>query len=177
MTVYLSILFALAVLVLVAAVWFDVKRFELPNTLSLLMIGLFVLAAVPQLNAQGWVLHLASAGVMFVFGFVSWRLHLMGGGDVKFWAACALWFELSILPYQIVAVAAVGGALAIGLLAARHGIAAYARSAGRPALVERLPRGLKVGGPVPYGVAIALGSLWALTAHAPDVLVAVFPAE
>jgi prepilin peptidase CpaA len=71
-------------------------------------------------------------------------LRAMGGGDVKLLTALALWIEPLMYARLILAMALLGGALTIIMIAAR----ALRRRQGRPA--------------VPYGVAIALAGLWVL---------------
>lgn len=81
---------------------------------------------------------LALAGALVLFGFRFW-----GGGDAKFYAACALWFSLDqALPF-IVATAASGILVVIvsGVTAKLQGKQAWRRD-------------------IPYGVAIAAGAIF-----------------
>jgi prepilin peptidase CpaA len=167
MTVFLYSVLALLTVTLLAAAFYDLTRFTLPNEVSWVVAGLFAVTALVNFSLPAALLHAASGAAVFAVTCTLWRFRLMGGGDVKFWAATALWFELPVLPHQIVAVALAGGAVTLALVSLRHGLARYMRTTGREDLSAQLPQGLRIGGPVPYGVAIAAGTLWALFVSAP----------
>lgn len=167
MDVFLYSVLALLTVTLVTAALYDLTRFTLPNEISWIVAGLFIATAAAHFSMLDILSHLASGAAVFALTFVLWRTGFMGGGDVKFWAATALWFRLADLPKQVFAVALTGGLVALVLIALRRGLAHYARTADRKELQTQLPKGLQVGGPVPYGVAIAAGTLWALFTSAP----------
>lgn len=148
----------LAVLVLTglvayAAVW-DAATFEIPDWLSAGVAGAFVLwAAAGGLSAGQAGLHLAVAVAVFLGGALLFAMGAFGGGDVKLLAAVALWAGTAWIGPLLLAVSLFGGLLCLALLAGR-------------ALPERLRRAnpglqrLLVGeARVPYGIAIALGTL------------------
>ena len=82
-----------------------------------------------------------AAGLVFLLGWAAWRCRVMGGGDVKLLAACALLAPPAAVPGLVLAVALAGGVLALAYLAlqplvpvpalARPGAAARTRVAGR----------------------------------------------
>lgn len=81
---------------------------------------------------------------------------VLGGGDVKFLGALALWLTPLAFLDLLLVMAFVGGAIAVGFI------------------VRRVVWKPKTPGMVPYGVAIAAGALWVLgTTHLPDAALTV----
>ncbi len=79
---------------------------------------------------------------------------LMGGGDVKLLGAAALWVPPDRVLDQVAGIAVIGAVLAILLHTLRRMVAERGAAA--------LPRVLHPGAPVPYGVAITLGTLMSM---------------
>jgi prepilin peptidase CpaA len=93
---------------------------------------------------------LAAAGISFVLGYGLYAFKIMGAGDVKLFAATALFIGLDRLPEFALATAWAGGAMAIVSLATRP----------RRALVMLNLRGKgDFGRGIPYGVAISVGAV------------------
>ena len=146
---------AFPLLVIYAALG-DATRYLIPNWISMALAVIFF--------ASAWALQLPwpdvilASGIGFaalVVGMGLFAMGWMGGGDVKFFAACALWMGgkagLALLFYTTLA----GGCFALLLIAMRSlwlrpwvGIG--------PTWWVRL---VTPGAAVPYGVAIALGAL------------------
>ncbi|HYD69886.1 A24 family peptidase [Azospirillum sp.] len=153
------ILTALFALVLAVAMLWDIATFEIPDTLSVMLV---LLAAAGLLTGGGpdysplalLGSHVTAALAAFAGAFVLFAIGLWGGGDVKFLGAVSLWFGWSGLPAYLLTVAIAGGAFTALLLVFR----AVALPAGlaRIAWAERLHR--RDQG-VPYGVALGLGGL------------------
>lgn len=156
----LMLLAALAA-VAVAAVC-DLRRYEIPDSLTLVLLGT---ALVRGLATPGfaWLSHLAAALLMLGLGLLLFGRGWFGGGDVKLLIGLATWTGLGGLapvgglpfhglPLLLTLTAFAGGALAALLLVGRRVLA------GRPP--ERLPPMLRPAGPVPYAVAIAVGTVW-----------------
>lgn len=132
---------ALAVLSLVAAGW-DIRSRTIPNWLSLVILtgGVLMLALVwPTADALSHLAHFAIAliGAMALFAFRLW-----GGGDAKFYAAVALWFDLGWALHFLVITAIAGGLVVIAT-----------------GLVARLARKAGWHREIPYGAAIAIGAI------------------
>ena len=147
-------LVAASALLVAAAAW-DVRCYRIPNAICASLAMLFVIraaAAGPPFPVQ----HLIPAALAFAVGLVLFARDLMGGGDVKLLAAAVLWIPPALVPAQITSVALAGAALAVLLLAAR-GIMSHV-AVGRGG-VGPLPLLLQNKAPVPYGVAIAAGTL------------------
>ncbi len=140
-----------------AAAAFDVWRYEIPDLLS---VALLVTALVHGLATPGfdWLSHLAAPLLMFAVGLALFHFGWFGGGDVKLLIGLAAWCglggfaPLAGLPLLLVLVSFTGAGLAATLLVGRR------LAGGVPA--DRLPPMLRHGGPVPYAVAIAAGTLW-----------------
>ena len=146
--------------IIAAAAVSDIRSYTIPNAFPIVVAALFVLA-VPLAGygpAQiGW--HLLSAVIGFVVGFLMFVFRLMGGGDVKLFAALALWTPPGVFAGLAVAVALAGGLLGAGVIAAlwiRRRLDPTAPGAGAAVSKTRLP----------YGVAIFAGAAaTALSVH------------
>lgn len=156
MLAYLTVCAAL-MLTLVAALE-DIRRFTISNWIPAALIVLWVVYA--PFSGLGW----QGAGFSLLTGFgvlaamiALWMPGWLGGGDAKLIGALALWFGWpSALTFLLLAVIC-GGVLAAALLLGRRFAPAL------PVSPERLAASpLGHGAPVPYGVAIAAGALWAL---------------
>ena len=103
--------------VLVVVAWSDLRHLRIPNTLSLLAIGLFAGCAMIAPPADLWI-RVGVAGVVFALGFIGFCRGLWGGGDVKFLAALMLFIPvttLSAFSYVFSASMLVGIGLVLGL--------------------------------------------------------------
>jgi prepilin peptidase CpaA len=140
-----------AVACLVAAAAFDVVTFEIPDTLSIIIL---VAALVYGWLTPGfdWLSHALAVAVMFGVGLLLFSRGWMGGGDIKVMVAVAGWTGLAGLPMQLAYVAIAGGVLALVLIIARRGLAAAGR--------DGLPKLFQLDAPLPYAVAILFGTLW-----------------
>jgi prepilin peptidase CpaA len=147
------ILAGLAALMLVIAAICDIRRFEIPDSLSIAILVLAVIFGFTQADFL-WLWHGASFLVMFLLGAGLFALGWMGGGDVKLLAAAAAWTTLKGLPIMLSSILMAGGVLAALLLAAR------AIVKWRVATPEDMPGPLRPGAPLPYAIAIAGGIFW-----------------
>lgn len=152
MTDVAMVLASIAFGALVAAAVHDVVRFEIPNTLSVIIL---VTALGHGAVTQGfdWPSHLAAIMLMLIIGLLVFRLDAMGGADIKLLVAIAGWTGLGGLAQQLTAVVIAGGLLALVLIIVRA-------VAARRAAPEHLPRIARKGAPLPYAVAIAVGTGW-----------------
>jgi prepilin peptidase CpaA len=136
----------------------DALAYVIPNTVAVIVAGLFLVAASISTREVAWVGHLAAGVGVLAAGYLLFHFGLMGGGDVKLWAASALWAGLDLLPVHLVYVTLIGVAVACLLVLIRAMLAYAILLVPRGAGVA-LPRLLRRGEPVPYGIAIALGSI------------------
>lgn len=141
----------------------DILHFRIPNRLSLAIAALWPAyllagwsAGAPLDSLAGGLI--AGLGV-FAAGFMLFNLGLLGGGDVKLMSATALWAGLAGLVPFVLIVAAAGGILSLGMIAAT-GVSYMRQPALRPAALPMWRALLRQ--PAPYGVAIAIGGLFTL---------------
>jgi prepilin peptidase CpaA len=136
-----------AILLLLAAAS-DVRSYTIPNWISIALVLGFALAVPFSAGQIPVVYHVLTACAVFAGTFVLFWLRLMGGGDVKLWAAVALWLGPDLIATHVILVAVLGGLLGVVLL--------VRRTAGRRSDVQPLRSS------VPYGVPIAAAALWLL---------------
>lgn len=148
-------------LLLVAAAIEDMAKLRISNIFPMLVMGLFVV----WVSMTGWESDIWHNGVMFLAVFALgcglFALRWMGGGDVKLLAACALWFDWTAALPWFVYVTVGGGILALLIIAGRRLVPRTAREGSSLAIFA-------ASGPIPYGVAIALGTIMALYMVGPN---------
>lgn len=145
------ILYLLAAL-LVAAACQDAAKLTIANIFPTLIILLFpIWVAVAGPEADIWM-----NGVNFLIilgvGLGLFALQWLGGGDVKLFAAVALWFDFSAIIPLVFYVTMAGAGVTIVLALLRRTVPAGVRGKLEWAIFERK-------GPIPYGVAIAIGAI------------------
>lgn len=139
----------------------DFLTMTLPNRLTgaLFVAGLAALAvAQPGWTVVGW--HLAAAGLVFAFGFGFFAMGWMGGGDVKFATALALWLGWGQLLEFALGFSIFGGLLTVATLVADKALQPL--PALRVGYLARFPEHRHI----PYGVALAAAGL-VVFAHTP----------
>lgn len=148
--------FAAAAAVLIWAAVSDVRRYLIPNAASLLLAGLFVAYALSIRTVAPLPGHALAGAAAFAAGAGFFRLGVMGGGDVKLFAATALWAGPSHIADLLLMTTLAGGLLGVAVLIARR---LSGRAAPSPSGVASVPA---LRARLPYGVAIAAGGLWVL---------------
>lgn len=149
---------------LIAIAAFDIVTYTIPNSISLTLIALFICAAILLPSEISILSHVFSFLIVFAVGLVAFRFGAFGGGDVKSWAAVALWFGLGALPYQVASVALIGGIFGIAMIGLRRVLANT--NIRRDDRAVSLPKIFMPNQPIPYGLAIAVGTALNLT-HIP----------
>lgn len=147
---WLQLIFAL---LLVAAAAQDAWTLRISNLTCLAILVAAIVAAIlagPRFsvwqNAATFAILLALGTPMFAAG-------RLGGGDVKLMATCGAWFDLRSGALMLVSILLAGGILALLVLALKAlGVGEQHR---------RSLRDSKASG-IPYGVAIACGTLLVL---------------
>ncbi|MCW3797186.1 prepilin peptidase [Sphingomonas sp. BN140010] len=132
---------------LVAAAVQDILVRKISNLLVLAVLAAGIAAMVmvgPQVRL--WQNFLVFA-VLLGLGVFAYAGNKLGAGDVKLFAATALWVDLKGAPWLIAAILISGGVLAL-LMLAKVLIGPAAQS-----------EGMRKRRSVPYGVAIAAGAL------------------
>jgi prepilin peptidase CpaA len=116
---------------------------------AVLLLGVAAAAiAGPQLslweNGVAFVLALAIGTFLFGRG-------ILGGGDVKLFAATVLWFDLGAAGRFLVWTALAGGVLAVAII--------VGRTLPWPGAIRSRVRVLQPKAGIPYGIAIAAGAI------------------
>ena len=157
MIAYGLVFFLLPALLLTAAAW-DLASFTIPNAIQVaLLSAFFAFAVASHMGAGGIGGHLLAGFIGLAAGFTLFALGYIGGGDAKLFACAALWFGVQdLLDYALIA-SIFGGALTLGLLAARR-VPLPGMLAAQGWLL-RLHDGREG---IPYGVALAAGALFIL---------------
>lgn len=141
--------------VLIAAMVTDLRRFEIPNVLPILLIGAYPVAAVlagHDLTLMLW--HGAVALCALLVGMMMFFLRVFGGGDAKLIAAAALWTGPDMTVEFTLYTAIIGGLIALALMVFWR-LPLPALLAGIPS-VQRLHAARNQ---VPYGLAIGASGL------------------
>jgi prepilin peptidase CpaA len=133
----------------------DLLTMKIPNRVSLIMVGGFLLLAVTTgMPLEQIAKHCGAGLLVLVIAFGFFARGWIGGGDAKLAAATALWFGFDHLLVYLVYGSLFGGALTLLLLQFR----AYPlpRFLLGQAWAERLH---EPNGGVPYGIALAAAAL------------------
>lgn len=162
------ILFTLGAVI--AAAFTDFLKLKIPNIIPIIVAIGFVLAwgTHHQLDLgifqQSLTTHLIVGGCMFFLMITLFFLKLFGGGDAKLIPAVALWVGTQGLPAFLFITTVVGGLLAVISIILRKttvGKKIVATLLHAPRLQRGWIRALSKGeNVVPYGVAIAVGTVW-----------------
>lgn len=133
----------------------DLLTMTIPNRVSLIMLGGFVLLAVATgMSMEQFALHAGAGLLVLAVAFAFFAFGWIGGGDAKLAAVTALWLGFDhLLDYALYG-SLFGGALTLLLLQFRA-IPLPSLLLGRE-WAERLH---KPGGGVPYGIALAAAAL------------------
>jgi prepilin peptidase CpaA len=133
----------------------DFLTMTIPNRLVLaLASGFFIVAPLAGLGWSDIGLNMALALAAFAFAFALFSFGLIGGGDVKLFAATCLWFGPETLPAYAIYVALFGVTLTLLLL--------FWRGMPFPSLLPSQGWLMRLHSPkegVPYGIALAAAGL------------------
>lgn len=150
--VHFALLIGFMVLLLTAAA-VDTRDYLIPNRLSVAIALLYPAHLLTSPIPIDWLFSIGVAAATLTVGFALFAARLLGGGDAKLMAACALWAGGEfIVPFLLMTTLS-GGALAFAMwLKSRFNVAA----ADGPELDTGKPIEAR---PIPYGVAIAIGGV------------------
>jgi prepilin peptidase CpaA len=138
-------LIAFVTLVLAAAAIEDAARLRISNlTCAAVAVGAFIAVAVHGFSPALWQ-NLLVCLAIFAVGTAMFGAGLLGGGDVKLFAALGLWFNLSAAAGLMAAVFLAGGVIALIFIIGRRIV-----PGNRSADVR--------SGKIPYGLAIVAGA-------------------
>ena len=154
------LLMAVLPALLIAAAFFDLMTFTIPNVLPAAMFALFaafLLAATLNGHGLSWSAtwpHLLAGAVALVAGMAMFAAGWVGGGDAKLFAMACLWLGWDFMFEYTVVASLLGGILTIALLVMRR-FPLPSSLAAQPWLVRLADR----DSGVPYGVALAIAAL------------------
>jgi len=135
----------------------DALSLRIPNWLTLtIFTAFFPLAFATGMPLDVFGLHLLTAVILFILGFLLFSAGLFGGGDAKLMAAAGIWFgSAQALPFLIFT------AMAGGILALCVGLWSIISMSLeiRDASWSKKLLGLRPN--VPYGYAFAIGAILA----------------
>lgn len=155
-TVTLLLLSILPCLVIIAGLR-DLTTMKIPNWISgALILCFFPAAFVVGLAPMVVLMHVGIAFAALLAGMALFATRVIGGGDAKLMAASCLWLGLSGSGVFLLWTGVAGGVFCLALIAARAQLQSH--TAGAPAWVANL---MEPRGDIPYGVAIAIGALFA----------------
>lgn len=150
-------IFVIFPLCLAIAAFSDLFTMTIPNRVSAILIGAFIVVApLAGLSLAIIGMHLLASLIVFSVCFTLFALNVMGGGDAKLLTASAVWFGFnSSLMTFVLYVSIVGGLLTLLILMMRKQENAILAS-GLP-----VPPLLFTAKKIPYGIAIGLGGFLA----------------
>lgn len=151
----MSVILLYLIFSMLAVLWFDLTRYTIPNWLAGSLLLLYPLAVYMAHTRIDWKMAVLGMVIVFAAGYVIFAMKWMGGGDIKLLTACALWVGFTHLLEFIFLVAVLGGVLSVLVWGLRKLLLYFP-------VKYTIPRILRDGEPVPYGVAIAIGFLWML---------------
>lgn len=146
--------FVIFPLCLAVAAFSDLFTMTIPNRVSAILLGSFVvIAPFAGLDLTAIGFHLGAGFLVFAFCFVLFGFNIMGGGDAKLLTASAVWFgwDPSLVEY-LVYVSLIGGFLSLGIISLRAHTDTILAT-GLP-----VPNSLLLAKKVPYGIAIGLAA-------------------
>ena len=154
----LSFVWFLFVAVTVASAFVDVASYRIPNGFIVAVTVLFFVVASLHWKEVAWLSHLGALGLVLGGGMFLYAFGQMGAGDVKLLAALALWagvFAVVALLFWVSLCGLVG--MFIILLLRR--LVPWLQARGLIFVQRPLPRVLRRGEGVPYGIGIAPGAI------------------
>ena len=153
----LAVFWILPAAFLVAAIS-DVTRFTIPNWLTGAIALLFpVIALWVGIPPMAILVHLGVGIFALGMGMMFFALGWLGGGDAKLIAAAALWFGPTAVWIFVLMAAVAGGALTLALIFFRR-VPLPQKFIAQPWIARLHDH----KGDIPYGVALAVGALYAL---------------
>lgn len=138
-------------LVLVCAAISDARSLRISNIFPIILLILFFTLTVWSGSFADLWRHGVSFLIAISVGALLFSLSFLGGGDAKLFAATALWVTPSQLPAMALFVAIAGALLTILIFLSKM-FSSKSSSDAKWAMFARKPV-------IPYGVAIAVGSI------------------
>ncbi|GGB86150.1 hypothetical protein GCM10011494_00540 [Novosphingobium endophyticum] len=128
--------------------WSDAFERRISNWLCLLTVAAGLIVAVVTGGVAELGSHALHSAAALVIGMVLFRFGMVGGGDAKFYAACAAWFAWPDAPRLLLAVSISGLVLFVAWFTIRR----IMRKPVRAKSENNFDK-------LPYGIAIATGAV------------------
>lgn len=148
-----AVIFVVFPLCLAFAAFSDLFTMTIPNRVSGILLGAFVIVApLAGLDVVQIGFHVIAAATVFLVCFCLFATNVMGGGDAKLLTASAIWFGLNVSLVAFLAyVSVIGGMLTLAVL--------FLRKQENTILATGIPVPplLLTAKKIPYGIAVALG--------------------
>ena len=159
------------VLILLACALYDLTSLRIPNYLNAMLVALFAVVVAARPGGVDLVGHGSVFLGVLAFGCFCFYRGYWGGGDVKLYAAAALWMGPELIISFVVCVSVLAGVFAVCLLTLRRLLA-------MPVLTNRSwlaavarPRVLAVGEGIPFAVPLSLSAFLLMSQLSPEVWV------
>jgi prepilin peptidase CpaA len=160
------------VCLLVCAAMSDIAARTISNKICALLAVLAV-ARLPFFDPSRLTVSVTTTAVLFIILFILYARGYLGGGDVKLLSALAIGLSFTSLLQLLTVMSLAGGVIALLHLALRRlprpSLPPVGSSFVRRIYAIERWRNLRRA-PLPYGVAIAAGGIWALIIGANHVL-------
>jgi len=141
---------------IVAAAASDWRTMMVPNRYSLALVALFPSYVIASGGGVDWIGSIIYGAVAFAVGFLLFAARICGGGDVKLFAAVALWAGPALFLPMLFYTTVSGGLIAAGLWihhkTNRAAVPASLAFASSETAFSKQP--------MPYAVAIGAGGLF-----------------
>ena len=136
-------------LLALAGAWTDLRTHLISNGLNMVVLAVGIVLVPLAFGWMALVWGLAHFAAALLVGIALFAIGAWGGGDAKFFAACAVWIPIQHTAAFLVGLGIAGLFLIVGWLfwAKLRGQAISRKS------------------PLPYGVAIAVGGIFAVVSH------------
>lgn len=133
----------------------DICTYTISNGLNLTIALLFPIYALFSPHTIDWSGTFTVAGIIFAGGVILFALHALGGGDVKLFAATALWAGPDAIFHFLIVTTITGGVMALAMTSrSRFALALALEPIGGQGI-----RNAVLSHVLPYGVAIAAGGI------------------
>ncbi len=135
----------------------DVTTYRIPNAVSYGLVGLFIPYALANFDNLPILLHVGTGVLVFVMCLVFWQLRWLGGGDVKFVGAIALWMGPDKILIFVILLAVASG-IFIAILKFLYQWNAWFQSSQLPSFIKQMLT--KTGErAIPYGLPAAISAI------------------
>ncbi len=143
---------------------YDFVTLTIPNYLVVSIALLFFATALSRDGDVRMWSHVAPATVVLGVGAALFYFGQIGGGDAKLATVAVLWAGSDFVGPYLLVMGVAGLVATLVILSVRPGLRYLSRRA--PIFMEGtrfFPRALVSGAPIPYGVPIAIASIWLST--------------